>query len=253
MEFFMDEKLLKSGVVEGGKSANNKKVVAGEKTANKEKVFKSDKLKSTGEKSISKKKEVKPRIGFAITGSFCTIDEVLKQIENLKKHFDVMPILSFNASGLKTRATDPDDVISRLEKLTGNKVATTLQEAEAMGPNGYISAIVIAPCTGTTLSKLANAISDTPVTMTAKSLMRNNKPVIIGISTNDGLGLNMQNIAKLIVVNGVYFVPFWQDDYLRKPKSLVANWEKISETVMLAMKGEQLEPVLCHREIELFK
>ncbi|MCL2771202.1 MAG: dipicolinate synthase subunit B [Firmicutes bacterium] len=185
------------------------------------------------------------KIGFGITGSFCTIPSIYKIIEKIVEDgHEVLPILSTTVATMDTRATKSKEVIETLKRITGKPPVVNLNQAEVVGPSNIIDVIVIAPATGTTISKLANAISDSPITMTAKSLMRNNKPVVIGVSTNDGLGLNMTNIATLMNSKNVYFVPFGQDNFEKKPKSLVADFSKILETVEHALEGKQIQPLL---------
>ena len=184
-------------------------------------------------------------IGFGITGSFCTHEKALNVLSDLvdKKH-NVIPIVTDSVFSTDTRFGKHEDFIKKLEKITGNRVVSDIVGAEPLGANGIIEAMLIIPCTGNTLSKMANGITDTAVTMAAKSLMRNNKPVIIGVSTNDGLGLNLKNIAELINSKNIYFIPFRQDNYEKKPKSLVALWDKTGETLEFALKKEQIQPIL---------
>ena len=184
-------------------------------------------------------------IGLGITGSFCTYKKILEVIETLtKKGYNIIPIVTDKVYKTSTRFGTNKDFLKEVETKTKNKIIHTIVEAEPLGPKNFIDAIVVAPCTGNTLSKLANAITDNAVTMTAKSLMRNNKPVVIGVSTNDALGLNLQNIAKLINTRGVFFVPMHQDDPTNKPKSLIANWDKIEETLLEATQNKQIQPIL---------
>lgn len=184
-------------------------------------------------------------IGIGITGSFCTHAKILEEIQLLvDKGYDVVPIITESVASTNTRFGLAKDFIKKLEETTKNKVVQNIVQAEPLGPSGKLDVLLIAPCTGNTLAKLANAITDNAVLMTAKSLMRNNKPIVIGLSTNDALGLNLQNIGKLITVKNVYFVPFGQDDYEKKPKSLIAKWLKIEETILHAMKGEQIQPII---------
>lgn len=183
-------------------------------------------------------------IGFGITGSFCTHEKILQILNELKnKGYNIIPIVTDKVHKTSTRFGTSKTFIENLENITKNKVINNIVSAEPLGPKNLIDALIIAPCTGNTLSKLANAITDNAVTMTAKSLMRNNKPIIIGISTNDALGLNMQNLAKLINTKGVYFIPMHQDDPDKKPKSLIANWEKTEETLIKALENKQIEPL----------
>lgn len=184
-------------------------------------------------------------VGFAITGSFCTHEKILKEIQYLvDKGYDVLPIISETVACTSTRFGSHEKFVENLEKITGKKVIDSKVKAEVVGPNNLIDILVIAPCTGNTLSKLANSITDTSVTMVAKSHVRNNKPVVIGISTNDALGNNMCNLAKLISSKNYYFVPFRQDSPLKKPKSLISDFSLIEETMIEAERGNQLQPLM---------
>lgn len=185
-------------------------------------------------------------IGFGVTGSFCTHDKALMVLENLVKcGHNVIPIVTDIVYSTDTRFGKASDFINKLEKISNNKVIYSIVSAEPLGPNNLIDIMVIVPCTGNTLSKLANAITDNAVTMTAKALLRNNKSVVIALSTNDGLGLNLFNIATLLNSKNIFFVPFKQDNPEKKPKSLMANWEQVEQTLILAHKKEQIQPVLC--------
>ena len=184
-------------------------------------------------------------IGFAITGSFCTFDKIKSQIKILKDEgADITPIFSFNTYNMDTRFTKAKDFIDEIKQITGKEGMSTIQQAEAIGPNKLFDVLVIAPCTGNTMAKLANGITDTPVLMAAKAHLRNNRPLVISISTNDALGINLQNIGKLMIMKNIYFVPFGQDDYIKKPNSMIADVERIKETVEAAMKKEQIQPVI---------
>lgn len=184
-------------------------------------------------------------IGFGITGSFCTHDLILNEIKNLvEKGYKIIPILTDKVLTTSTRFGTAQDFILKIENLTGNKVVSTIVEAEPIGPKNLIDILVVAPTTGNTLAKLANAITDNAVTMVFKAHVRNNKPVVIGISSNDALGLNLKNIATLLNTKNIYFVPFAQDDPTKKPKSLIADYSKIEETIEGALKGEQIQPLL---------
>lgn len=187
-------------------------------------------------------------IGFGITGSFCTHKQILEEIKSLvKKGYNVVPIITEVVKKTDTRFGSAKEFIKSLEETTGNMVIDDIVKAEPLGPKGIIDLIVIAPCTGNTLAKLANAISDNAVTMTAKSLMRNNKPVVVGVSSNDALGQNMQNIAKLMNSKNFYFVPMYQDDTANKPKSMVSKWNLIEETFLQAKEGNQIQPILISK------
>lgn len=184
-------------------------------------------------------------IGFAITASFCTHEKILQEIKKLvEKGYEVWPILSTNSAEIDTRFGRAEDFIFALESITRHKPMTTLVEVEPTGPQNLFDIIIIAPCTGNTLAKIANGINDTPVTMAVKAHLRNYKPLVIGVSTNDALGLNLTNIATLMNSKNIYFVPFGQDDSKNKPKSLIADWAKIEDTLKLAYIGKQLQPVL---------
>lgn len=184
-------------------------------------------------------------IGLGITGSFCTHTEILKTIKQLSgKGYNIIPILSEVTSTKDTRFGKAEDFKNQLIEITGNNLILDIVDAEPIGPNNLIDIMVIAPCTGNTLSKLANAITDNAITMVTKSHLRNNKPVVIGISTNDALGLNLQNISKLITAKNIYFVPFGQDAPTKKPKSLISDLSLLEETILMAEKGIQIQPIL---------
>lgn len=181
-------------------------------------------------------------VGFAITGSFCTFDKILKEADNVKKEgANVIPILSFHAASMDTRFGKAADFNKKLKDLTGNEPIVTIEKAEPLGPENLLDILIIAPCTGNTLAKLAGGITDTPVLMAAKSHMRNNKPLVISISTNDALGLNFPNIGVLINAKGIYFVPFGQDNPEQKPKSMIAQTELIVPALEAAMEGKQIQ------------
>lgn len=188
----------------------------------------------------------KLRIGFAITGSFCNYDVVFKEIEKLAKREDIelFPIMSYAANSFDTRFGKSADWNKKLEDLTGNKIINTIVDAEPVGPELNFDLIVVAPCTGNTTAKLANAITDTPVTMACKAQLRNQKPIVLAIATNDGLGANGKNIGQLLNMKNVYFVPFTQDDPKGKPNSLVADFTLIEQTIEATLHGKQLQPVL---------
>lgn len=186
------------------------------------------------------------KIGLGITGSFCNFKEVKNTIELLKKEnvASIIPIISFNTKNLDTRFYKANEFIKMLEETTNNKVIDSIVKAEPIGPKNLVDVIVICPCTGNTLAKLAHGITDTPVLMAVKGHLRNNKPVVIGVSTNDGLGKSLQNIASLIDTKNFFFIPFRQDDYISKPKSLVLDYTYIIQTIEMAVENKQLQPVL---------
>lgn len=184
-------------------------------------------------------------VGFAITGSFCTFDKIIKELERLKQEkVNIIPILSTNAATMDTRFGKAEDFMQKVIEITGNKPVLTIVDAEPLGPQGMLDILIIAPCTGNTIAKLSNGITDTSVLMAAKAHMRNNKPLVISISTNDALGLNLTNIGCLMNTKGIYFVPFQQDNYEGKPKSMIAKTELIVPTLELAFDGIQNQPLL---------
>ena len=189
--------------------------------------------------------ERKRRAAFAVCGSFCTLEMALRQAERLTAAgWELLPVMSFAVSRLDTRFGKAEDWRSRLEELTGNPVRESLQAVEPLGPQKQADALIIAPCTGTTLARLAAGLSDTPVTMAAKSLLRVGCPVVVAVSTNDGLGASGENIARLYQRKHFSFVPYGQDDPAAKPQSLKADFTLLAETLEAAMKGVQLQPVL---------
>jgi dipicolinate synthase subunit B len=185
------------------------------------------------------------KIGFAITASYCTFDAILKPIENIiSAGAIVTPILSLNAATVDTRYMKADDFKDKLIKLTGNTIIASLVEAEPVGPKALFDIVIVAPCTGNTLAKLACGITDTPVTMACKAQRRNDRPVLLAISTNDALSLNAPNIAKLMSTKGYYFVPYKQDNAQKKPTSIIADMNLILPAALAALNGKQLQPVL---------
>lgn len=187
------------------------------------------------------------KIGLGITGSFCNFGDIEKLIENLKEEGvkTIIPIISYSVQNEQNRFSKPKEYIEKLEKMTGSRVIDTLSKAEPVGPSNLIDVMIITPCTGNTLAKMANSITDTPVLMVSKSHVRNDKPLLIGISTNDALGGNAKNLGILINSKNIYFIPFKQDDYVKKPKSLVYSYTKTVDTIVEAMKGKQIQPVIC--------
>lgn len=184
-------------------------------------------------------------IGFALTGSYCTFSQVIPEIENIKKHgFNVIPIMSENVASTDTRFGKSIDFQEKIESITNNKIIKKIKDAEPIGPKNMLDALIIAPCTGNTLAKLSNGIADTSVTMATKSNLRNNKPVIIAVSTNDGLGNACKNIGNLLNYKNIYFVPFNQDNPKSKPRSLVADMTKIYITLKSSLSGVQVQPII---------
>jgi len=184
-------------------------------------------------------------IGFALTGSFCTISSVIPRIEDLVRlGANVTPIMSEMVFSTDTRFGRASDFIDTIEEICGKKIICTINTAEPIGPKNLLDALIIAPCTGNTLSKLATGVNDTCVTMAAKASLRNKKPIIIGVSTNDGLGACAKNIGLLLNSKNIYFVPFSQDDPIQKTNSVVAKMELITPTLIHALQGEQIQPIL---------
>jgi len=184
------------------------------------------------------------KLGFAICGSFCTFARVLEILPGLCEHYDITPILSETAAAIDTRFGKANDFIHSVEKICGNKAIKSIAEAEPIGPQKLLDVIVVAPCTGNTLAKMAQGITDTSVTMACKAHLRNKRPVVLAISTNDGLSGSAGNIGALMNRKDIYLVPYRQDDPSGKPNSLVADFDKISETVQQALLGRQIMPVL---------
>ena len=187
----------------------------------------------------------KIRLGFGLTGSFCTFSQVIKQMEILSEYYDIIPIMSYNAASLDTRFGKAKDHIDRIEKITGKKVIRTIEDAEPIGPKNMTDIMLIAPCTGNTLAKLNMAITDTPITMATKSHLRNNRPVIIAVSTNDALSGSAKNIGALQNTKNYYFVPYRQDNYEKKPTSIVADFNEIHNTIEYVLENnKQIQPII---------
>ena len=188
--------------------------------------------------------ENKKRLGLALCGSYCTYEKLFQAAEKLAETYDLIPIMSENAAETDTRFGTATEHIKHLMLLSGHKVVTTIAEAEPLGPAQPMDALLIAPCTGNTLAKLSHGITDTAVTMAAKAHLRNGRPVIVALSTNDGLSGSAENIARLLNRKHFYFVPFRQDDPIKKPRSLQADFSLLEETVRAALQGRQLQPIL---------
>jgi len=185
------------------------------------------------------------KIGIALTGSFCTFEKMFQELQKLKDAgADIYPIMSDASQTIESRFGKPDTYITRIKEITGKDPIMSIPGAEPIGPKAYLDALAILPCTGNTAAKLANGITDTPVLMAAKAHMRNNKPLIISISTNDGLGMNLKNIGLLCNSKNIYFVPFGQDNYQTKPNSLVAHVELLIPTLEMALEHKQYQPIL---------
>ena len=185
------------------------------------------------------------KIGFALCGSFCTFARVIKQIEALKTlGYELLPIMSQTAYSTDTRFGKAEDFVKQIEDICRNKVLHTQTEVEPFGPKAILDALVIAPCTGNTIAKIANGVSDTTVSLAVKAHLRNERPVIVAVSSNDALSANAKNIGTLLNTKNIFLVPFEQDDAVKKPRSLVAVMEQIPQTIELALKGKQIQPIL---------
>ncbi|MCI8399034.1 MAG: dipicolinate synthase subunit B [Oscillibacter sp.] len=187
----------------------------------------------------------KERVGFAVCGSFCTHAKALKALEALTERYEtVIPIASEISAFTDTRFGASEDLLERLEDLTGNEVLYDIPSVEPFGPKGLLDILVIAPATGNTIAKLAAGITDTVVTMAAKAHLRNGRPVVLAVSSNDGLSAGARNIGDLLARRHYYFVPFGQDNAQEKPSSLVADFSRLPDTVDAALRGEQIQPLL---------
>lgn len=183
-------------------------------------------------------------VGFALTGSYCTFAQVFPVMELLARDYRLTPIFSHNAATTDSRFGCAGDHLGLAGEICGSEPITTIAAAEPIGPKKLFDILVIAPCTGNTLAKLAHGIADTPVTMAAKSQLRNARPVLIAVSTNDGLSGAAENIGRLLNRKNIYFVPFRQDDPVNKPTSLVADFTQISHAIADALAGRQTQPLL---------
>ncbi|MBD1373485.1 dipicolinate synthase subunit B [Hazenella sp. IB182357] len=191
-------------------------------------------------------------IGFGMTGSHCTHDEVLPQMKRLVNlGARVIPIISHTVATVDSRFGTAEDWFEQISDITGEKVLTTIPETEPLGPSKLLDCYVIAPLTGNSLARLANALTDGPILMAAKAQMRTHRPVVLAISTNDALGFNSANLATLLMAKDIYFVPFGQDAPEKKPKSMVARMELIPETCMMAIENRQIQPLIVEKYRDL--
>ncbi|MDG5789003.1 dipicolinate synthase subunit B [Evansella sp. AB-P1] len=187
-------------------------------------------------------------IGFGITGSHCTYEEVVPVMEQLvEAGAKVTPFVSFTVQSTDTKFGNAKDWLAKIQEMTDEPIVDTIPKAEPYGPQKPLDCMLIAPMTGNSTSKLANALTDSPVLMAAKATLRTGRPVVLAISTNDALGLNGVNVMKLMSTKNIYFVPFGQDHPYKKPNSLVADMTKIPETVEFALNHQQIQPVLIER------
>ena len=183
------------------------------------------------------------KLGFAITGSFCTIRQNLDLMRRLSADYEILPIFSYHAASLDTRFGKAADFLKEAEEIAGKKAICTIPEAEPIGPKHLTDLMLVSPCTGNTLAKLALSITDTPVTMAVKSHLRGKKPVVIAVSTNDAISGSAKNIGTLTNLKHYFFVPLRQDDYEKKPASLVADFSRIPETLSAARSHMRIEPL----------
>lgn len=185
------------------------------------------------------------KIGVAFTGFFCTYERVFIELKNLvQEGAQVQTIFSNAAQSIDSRFGNAEDFVKEAEKITGIAPMLTIAQAEPIGPKGLLDLLVILPCTGNTIAKLANGITDTPVLMAAKAHLRNERPLLLSISTNDALGMNMKNIGLLLNAKHVYFVPFGQDNAEKKPNSMIAHTELLVPAAKAALEGKQYQPVI---------
>lgn len=185
------------------------------------------------------------RVGFAFCGSFCTLSKALDALEKTAARYrEVIPIVSETVAATDTRFGNAHDFMREMERICDRRVICTVRDAEPIGPKALLDVLVICPCTGNTLAKLAHGITDTAVTMAAKAHLRNNRPLVLAPSTNDGLSGAAPNIGALLARRNVYFVPFGQDDSIAKPASLVADFSQVPDAIAAALAGQQLQPVL---------
>lgn len=184
-------------------------------------------------------------IAFAMCGSFCTFESALKQMALLRETYEILPVMSETAYSTDTRFGTAESFRRRVEEICGREIIHTIAGAEPIGPKRLADGMVVMPCTGNTAAKLANAVTDTSVTMAVKSALRISMPIVLAVATNDALGASCKNIGALLNTKHVYFVPLRQDDPEKKPNSLVARFERVPETLEAAFQGRQLQPVLC--------
>lgn len=184
-------------------------------------------------------------IGVAFTGSFCTYKKAFTELRKLvEAGADVYTIFSDRSASITSRFGEPSAYLQEAEDITGHKPILTIEGAEPIGPKAYLDVMIMLPCTGNTAAKLCNGIVDSPVLMAAKAHLRNENPLVITISTNDGLSMNLKNIGLLMNTKNIYFVPFGQDDHIKKPNSLVAHIDMVIPTIELALEGKQIQPVV---------
>lgn len=185
------------------------------------------------------------KIGLGFTGSFCTYKQMFQRLEELVEEGAIVtPVFSFQAQRIDSRFGKANDFLQRAHEITSKIPITSIAQAEPIGPKALLDVMVIAPCTGNTLAKLANGMVDSPVLMAAKSHLRNNRPLVISLSTNDALSMNLKNIGLLMNMKNIYFVPFGQDDFIKKPNSMIAHTKLLIPTIEAALEGRQIQPIV---------
>lgn len=185
------------------------------------------------------------KIAFALTGSYCVFDQVIPQVARLvEEGAEIYPVVSYEVGKTDSRFGKAEDFLNELEEITGKKVIQTMKEAEPIGVIHPCDLVVLSPCTGNSLSKLADGASDSPALMVVKGMLRNNKSVVVGIATNDGLGISAKSLGILLATKNIFFIPFGQDNYEEKPSSLVSKFELTIPTIIKSLDGKQLQPVL---------
>lgn len=188
---------------------------------------------------------MKTKLGFAMCGSFCTLNKAISQMETLVEHgYDVLPIMSDAVYSTDTRFGNASEIVKRVENICQKEVIHSIKDSEPIGPKKMTDIMLIAPCTGNTLAKLSYAITDTPVTMATKSHLRQQKPVLIAVATNDALGASAQNIGRMLNVKNIFFVPMSQDDAQKKERSIVAHFHLIEPAIEYALLNKQIQPII---------
>ncbi len=190
----------------------------------------------------------KTTLGFALCGSFCTFSKAIKEMEHLAlEKYDIVPIMSDIAYSTDTRFGNAEDIRNKIKAICQKDIIHSIKSAEPIGPKKMCDILAVAPCTGNTLGKIANGVTDTPVTMAVKSQLRIGAPVVLALASNDALGASAQNLGRLLNTKNIYFVPLSQDDPVKKPKSLVAHFNLLGQTIEKALDGEQLQPVFAQK------
>lgn len=185
------------------------------------------------------------KVGYAMCGSFCTFADSFAAAQKLSElGCELFPIMSFNAASISSRFGSSEQNIKRLEEICSRPIIASIEAAEPIGPKKLFDILVVSPCTGNTMAKLASGVTDTPVTMAVKSHIRNGRPVVLAIATNDALGAAAKNIGFLQNYRNFYFVPYGQDDFEKKPNSMISHFELLPDTIVSALDGKQLQPMI---------